>query len=253
KIQKDTLVEDTITVRGLSVDDFLAEARLRQVSNRGTASLKPSEPIEIRWNHPLNSTDSNFIFLFKDSLSLRPSNIEIDSVDFKLLRISYPFQQDSVYQLILDPGAIQDQYGLTNDTTEIRLAVANEEDYGTIILNFTNLDSTGTYLAELLQGNNLTDTFYIKNQAVFNYEKKLLRPGSYSLRLIVDTNNNQKWDTGSYIEKRQAELIYTKKLEQLRANWELEADINLNELRQPPPVQEGTTNGPPNRSGNSRN
>ena len=253
KIQKDTLVEDTITVRGLSIDDFLANARLQQVTNRGTASVKPGDPIEIRWNHPLNSIDSNYIFLFKDSLLLRPGKIEIDSIDFKLLRISYPFQQDSVYQLILDPGAIRDQYGLTNDSTDVRLAVGNVEDYGTIILNFTNLDSTGTYLGELLQGNNLTDTFYIKNQAVFNYEKRLLRPGNYSLRLIVDRNNNQKWDTGSYAEKRQAELIYTKKLEQLRANWELEVDINLNELSQAPPVQEAPTNSPSNRSSNSRN
>ncbi len=252
-IRKDTLVDDTISVPNLSVDDFLAENRLVQLNNRGTANLAPRSPIEITWNHPLNSIDSNYIFLFKDSTQLRPTLLEVDSTDFRLLRINYPFQQDSVYKLLLDPGALVDQFGLTNDSIDVNLVVANEEDYGTVILNFTNLDSTGIYLVELLQGSNLMDTFYIKNQAVFDYEKTLLKPGKYTLRLIVDENNNQQWDTGSYDEKRQAELIFIKELEQLRANWELEATINLDELRQPPPAIEEPVNAPPSRGTGGRN
>lgn len=252
-IRKDTLVDDTISVGRLSVDDFLAETRLEQVSSRGTANLVPGSPIEISWNHPLKNIDSNYIFLSKDSILLRPTLLEIDSSDFRLLRISYPFQQDSVYQLLLDPGAVVDQFGLTNDSIDVNLVVANEEDYGTVILNFTNLDSTGTYLAELLQGTNLMDTFYIKNQATFAYTKSLLKPGKYTLRLIVDENNNQQWDTGSYAEKRQAELIFTKELEQLRANWELEMDINVSDLRLPTPIVEEPSNPPPNRNTSGRN
>lgn len=251
-IRKDTLVDDTILVNRLSIDDFLAQARLRQTSSRGTVNLRPGSPLEIRWNHPLRAIDSNYVFLLKDSTILSPSALEIDTTDFKLMRLRYPFQQDSIYQLLLDPGAVIDQFGLSNDSIDINLLVANVEDFGTIILNFKNLDSTAFYIAELIQGNNLADTFHIKNQSIFKYEQTLLRPGSYTLRLIVDRNNNQEWDTGSYAENRQAEIIFTKKLEQLRSNWELEADVDLNELQRPPPLKEEPVRNPPGQNGNGR-
>jgi hypothetical protein len=236
-IRQDTLVEDTISIGNLSLNDFLSTARLKQLSNRGTANLAPSQAIEIKWNHPLQSIDSTLLFLIKDSTLLRPTSLEIDSTDLRLMRITFPFQQDSLYKLLMDPGALVDQFGLTNDSLDVNFVVGNLEDYGTIILDFTNLDSTAAYLVELLQGSTLVDTFFIKNQPTFDYEKKILRPGSYSLRIVVDNNNNQKWDTGSYDKRRQAEVIYNKKLDQLRSNWELEVTIDLNELNRPPVIE----------------
>ena len=35
-----------------------------------------------------------------------------------------------------------------------------------------------------------------------------LKPQKYYLRLIVDRNNNDKWDTGCYDEDQQAEEVY---------------------------------------------
>jgi len=42
------------------------------------------------------------------------------------------------------------------------------------------------------------------NLATFHYVK----PGNYYLRLIVDDNDNGKWDTGDYATQRQPEAVY---------------------------------------------
>jgi hypothetical protein len=57
----------------------------------------------------------------------------------------------------------------------------------------------------------------IKNY-IFNY----VEPGSYSLRAIIDENNNGRWDNGNLIEESKPEpIIYYKNKIELRANWEI--------------------------------
>ena len=56
-----------------------------------------------------------------------------------------------------------------------------------------------------------------------------LQPGTkYYIRLFNDTNNNGKWDTGNYEEKRQAEeVFYFPKTWEMKANFEFEENWNL--------------------------
>ena len=54
----------------------------------------------------------------------------------------------------------------------------------------------------------------------------MLNPGEYKLRIISDENNNNNWDTGNYLFKKQAEKVnYYPGNIKVRANWDLE--INL--------------------------
>jgi hypothetical protein len=55
-----------------------------------------------------------------------------------------------------------------------------------------------------------------------------IEPKMYTLRVIYDDNGNGIWDTGAYLSKRQAEeIIYYPKLLDVRANWDVEQDFNL--------------------------
>ena len=48
-------------------------------------------------------------------------------------------------------------------------------------------------------------------------------PGTYYMRLCIDTNGNGVWDTGNYKEKRQPEtVLYYPGNIALRANWDVE-------------------------------
>jgi hypothetical protein len=56
----------------------------------------------------------------------------------------------------------------------------------------------------------------------------LFAPGEYELRIFFDTNNNGKWDPGSYAKKLQPEKTITldSKLS-IKANWDNEREIKF--------------------------
>ncbi|HKK73806.1 MAG TPA: Ig-like domain-containing protein [Saprospiraceae bacterium] len=233
-LARDTSLLDTANTPALDKDAFLANSRLRRKGGNSTATKKlaPGAAIPLEWNHPLATIDTSRIALYKDSIRVYLRSAEVDSLAFREMQIAAPFQQDSVYQLLIFPGAVSDIYGISNqDTVEANYRIGILEDYGNLIINVTDLDSTLHYRGELRQGDQLLDTFYIAEQSDFRYEKRTLQPQKYTIRLIEDRNQNRKWDTGDYLNRRQPEPIYTKELEQLRANWDLDETIRLSDLK----------------------
>lgn len=61
-------------------------------------------------------------------------------------------------------------------------------------------------IAQLLDGSGkiIKETFTDEAQAEFYY----LKAGEYYMRIIVDDNNNQKWDTGNYDADIEPEKVY---------------------------------------------
>lgn len=233
-MQRDSTFLDTASIRALDKETFLANSRLmlKGRNNSGTKNLAPGAAIRLEWNRPLASIDTSLIEVYKDSLQLPINRVTVDSLAFRETQISVTFQQDSTYRLLVLPGAVEDQYGIRNqDTVELNYRIGNLEDYGNIAVNFTGVDSTLHYRGELRQGDQLLDTFYLSEQSSFRYEKRILQPRKYTIRIIEDRNQNRRWDTGDYLSGRQAEPIYTKELEPLRANWDLEETINLPDLK----------------------
>lgn len=233
-LARDTSLLDTANTPALNKEAFLANSRLRRKGGSSTATKKlaPGAAIQLEWNHPLATIDTSRIALYKDSIRVPLGGAEVDSLAFREMRITATFQQDSVYQLLIFPGAVSDIYGISNqDTVEANYRIGILEDYGNLIINVTDLDSTLHYRGELRQGDQLIDTFYMAEQSDFRYEKRPLPPKKYTIRLIEDRNQNRKWDTGDYLNRRQPEPIYTKELEQLRANWDLDETIRLSDLK----------------------
>ena len=72
----------------------------------------------------------------------------------------------------------------------------------------------------------LTDIKYAEEDGQLIFD--CLIPGSYTMKLIYDKNNNLKWDTGDYLKNIQPErvLIYTKEII-LKSNWDNEIDWKI--------------------------
>jgi hypothetical protein len=61
---------------------------------------------------------------------------------------------------------------------------------------------------------------------MLNYE--YLLPGVYRLKIIVDENQNGKWDTGNYLKHIQPEKVFYNPTKiNIRANWDIETDWNI--------------------------
>ena len=137
------------------------------------------------------------------------------------------FLPDSSYSITLYPGALTSYGGLTNDTTKFSFKVNTEDKYGTIKINIENLEETA--ILELIDskdnvvGKRLLST---SGSEIFS----LLKPGKYTFKLILDSNDNGIWDPGRYLKHIQAEelILYGKEID-LKANWEMDESWDLNE------------------------
>ncbi len=241
---------DTVQVRNLPRDDFFKNYKFgptdlgtgggpkkragtepaaqpgapRLVKN---VSQHPSKPAIIPFNAPIAAVDTSK-WLFKlDSIDVRDFLAKPDSATPRNLNITVAWKPGKSYKLTLLPGAVTDFYGTSNvDTLERLLGVYAEKQLGGLNLTLQNLMPGSRYVLQLLNGSTLEEERIVEANAA---EQKViftnLLAATYTARLIEDRNRNDRWDTGDYFAHRQPEPVFTKKLDALRANWELEVTM----------------------------
>jgi len=154
-----------------------------------------------------------FTFL-KDSALLR---------EFELLS-QWEFGEE--YRFSIDSAAVVGIYGKTNNKFSQTFKFRTEEEYSKLTVKISGIKGAG--FVEVLDKNDkvIRREKMVNNQAEFNY----LMPGAYFVRAVEDRNDNFKWDTGNYAEKRQPELVFydPRKLD-LRANWDVDEIWNVYE------------------------
>ncbi len=130
---------------------------------------------------------------------------------------------DSTYRLTIDSAAVTSVYGLRNDKLSKELKVRGLEEYANVYFHVNVRD--GAFVELLASGEKVVRTVPVSNGA---FELINVNPGTYYLRLTIDSNGNGKWDTGNYSEHLQPEEVYyyPKKL-RLRRNWDLDESWNI--------------------------
>jgi hypothetical protein len=141
--------------------------------------------------------------------------------------IDYKPLENTKYKVLIPDSTVFDIYGCTNDTTIISFSTQLEEFYGTLTMNLKNIHSP--VILQLLDEKEILvkENLLSENQSVkYSY----LVPKKYILKLIIDSNNNGKWDTGNYLLKRQPEkVIYYQQPINVRSNWEIELTWDIKE------------------------
>lgn len=165
-----------------------------------------------------------------------PFDLERDSLDLKRYNLYGDWKPGESYALEVDSAAIQGLYGLFSDKIKKEFKAKQLEEYGQIFFNVHGADSTA--FVELLDGQDkvLRTVPVTDGKADFYF----LNPGKYGARLINDANGNGVWDTGSYEEKRQPEMVYYYPMVlELKANFDLtqEWDIHAKPLDKQKPEE----------------
>lgn len=179
-----------------------------------TVSVVFTEPVVniskdlFKFNQMVDSTwtDVDFDF-FQDSTNL---------LKYYILR---PWKYAEQYRLQVDSTAITSIYGKWNDKYSGEFKLKTKEDYGHLYLNIVGVDTTA--FVELL---NMSDApirkSKVKDGGVLFMD---LKPDKYYARIVIDTNNNGKWDTGNYESKLQPEeVFYSPKRYEVMQNWDVE-------------------------------
>ena len=130
---------------------------------------------------------------------------------------------DSTYRLTIDSAAVTSVYGLINEKMSKELKVSGLEEYANVF--FTVNIKDGAFVELLANGEKVICTAPVRGGA---FELLNVKPGTYYLRLTIDSNGNGKWDTGNYANHLQPEEVYyyPKKL-RLRRNWDLDENWNI--------------------------
>lgn len=125
--------------------------------------------------------------------------------------------------IIFKPEAIISSYD-NLDKADTLIYVVNNKYSNQLKIKVNTRDSIN-YIAELLQDNKVIQYKYFTNTENIIFEN--INPGTYSLRMIYDLNNNQIWDTGDIFNNKKPEYIKIFNAIEIRNNWNKKLIINL--------------------------
>ena len=140
------------------------------------------------------------------------------------------------YNFIILPGALTDFYEHTNDTLSYQISTKELEQYGNLKVKLENVKSFPVILELLKSSGEVVASEYLEKDTTIDF--KLLDPAKFTLRAIYDTNKNNQYDPGSYLEKKYAEeVIYFSGEIDVRSNWDVEQTFDLSIPYTPPPIE----------------
>ena len=211
-------------------DTLSVETKFLGINVDAPSSLDLNRNITVSFDEPITSIDTAAIHMTHKVDTVWqdiPFLFVTDTVAPRRYEILADWKPGDEYRLNIDSLAFQGVYGLRTDKVEKSLKVKTLEDYGTLYLNIT-----GAGPHAIVQLLNSSDAV-IRQQPVTDKgtcDFYFLQPSTkYYIRLFNDSNNNGKWDTGSYEQKLQAEEVYYfPKVWEMKANFEFEENWDIN-------------------------
>lgn len=205
---------DSVIVR--TRDLYADSLDIVSISNR---TLIPRDSFKIRANTPISDYNLEFIEVMAQDSTLISPEVSFDA-EYNEASLIFDKTDQNSYRVRFYPGAITDFYGETNDTLQYNFRTIALSDYGTLDMqlvgqaNYPIVVQLVDESYRVIRETRLTE----KGPIYFDY----LLPAKYYVRIIEDQNNNGKWDSGNFLEKRLPEkVIYYPELIEVRANWSL--------------------------------
>jgi hypothetical protein len=206
--------KDTLSIR-LSLK--LRDSLTLKTNTRGTLALR--DTLKLISNIPIDSLDINkFNFFDKDSIEI-PFTSKL-SLSRKEIAIRFEKKYNSQYQIEILPKAIKDFYENVNDTLKFRFSIKEPSDYGNVFLKFQNVKSYPIIVQLIDKNAQIIESVYAREPQEFSFRNLIV--GKYKVRIIYDTNENGKFDTGNYLLKVQPEkVVYYSEEIDVRSNWDI--------------------------------
>ncbi|CAN5598152.1 Ig-like domain-containing protein [soil metagenome] len=185
---------------------------------------------KITFNKPLSYINFDSLYIERDTVYKIPiskTDITIDehrkeiivlkNLDKKLFKA----ETDPIFNLKARPTFLRTLDSDTSKAITKSVPTIWPEDTGTLIVEVKTTERN--YLIQLLDGDNIVASIKNPTRHIF----KFVKPTTYQLRIIIDSNSNGKWDPGNYYKRIEPEkaIFYSapdgKQTFPIRANWEL--------------------------------
>lgn len=200
-----TKKQEKLKKKGEPYDSVMLPKPL-DVQIASASQMDPDKNITFTFNTPLVKADTAGIHLYAkhDTLWYR-APFEFNQLEKRKYELRGEWRPDIEYSLEIDSAAFEDIYGKVSDPIKQGFKVNSLDSYGTLLVNITSLNDQ-PLLVQLLNAQDQMVKQVKTNNGVAEFF--YLKPEKYYMRLIVDRNDNGKWDTGDYAKDQQAEEVY---------------------------------------------
>ncbi len=129
--------------------------------------------------------------MIRSGIGLRLNSMPLENREYELRG---EWRPDIEYSLEVDSAAFEDIYGLASKPIKQGFKVNSLDTYGTLLGEHHHRFEDLPLIVQLLNAQDqvVKEVKAVNGVAEFYY----LKPEKYYMRLIVDRNNNGKWDTG---------------------------------------------------------
>jgi hypothetical protein len=187
-----------------------------------TVRMHPGDNATMKSSVPIQRIDPSLIQLSKDTTDNIPFEVERDSLSSRIVLIKSVWVPASRYVIHFLPGAIIDIWERSNDTFNSSFVVNAIDQFSNLALMVTGLDSTYSYVVQIMTGTNIERSYTIHHQSSAMISSKGMQPGKFTIELIEDRNENGAWDTGNFDHRYQPERKMVFVPDNLRAGWDVE-------------------------------
>ena len=200
--------------------------RLNIGQNIKGGKIELNQKLFLDFSFPVKEYDfSNILWIEKEDTLSAPFKFQ-DSIGRKLI-LDKELTEEMDYKLIIPDSVFYSYHGHSNDSLELSFSCRDLEKYGKILMSVELGKPGQNWIIQLTdEKDKLIIQHFINENSnlVFDF----LKPGKYMLKAIRDENKNDRWDTGNYIRKQQAEnVIYYRSQVEVKANWDLEENWML--------------------------
>lgn len=191
------------------------------------------ERFTLETNTPLTKFDNSKIKLINKDSTAVAFKTEYDEYNQQLF-FDFKKEPSEIYTFTIMPGALTDFLEQSNDTLNFKISTRSLSDYGNLTINLQNVKQFPVIVELTNDNGDVIASGYSENSTTIDFN--ILEPAVFSLRAIYDQNKNNVFDTGNYLEKRQAEeVIYFSKGIDVRANWDVIQPFDLSIPYSPEP------------------
>ncbi len=219
-LAKDGDFSDTLKILNTKVEEPLKPVRVSLASG---SSLAFFDTLKLAFDAPVRELrqpeDSLFwLNIDKDTIPVLLTQYSFNENRTQLL-FDLPLQQKTSYMLQFPDSLFFDYLGQKNpDTMRLRFTTTSPETYARLTVRLMNKPAE-TCLLQIL--NEKLDVLEQREMPADSVSFTTLMPGKYRIRLILDRNQNGRWDSGNLREKRLPEVVYIlPKTLSLEADWD---------------------------------
>ncbi|MGB0177426.1 MAG: Ig-like domain-containing protein, partial [Owenweeksia sp.] len=183
--------------------------------------LRTQDSLILKSNIPLLTVnaDSFMVFGAKDTFATKAFISDKDPFMVYLL----PSKRPKDLKVKMMTGAVKGWFTTTNDSANWSFTSLSGDDLGNLDFSVKG-DSSKSYVLEIYDPAK-KKVLEKKFKGSTSVKLRGYKPGRYEAQMVVDKNNDGRWTSGDYKERRQPETIlkYSEGIE-IRANWDLELE-----------------------------